>query len=203
MDGEYVRGLAIHGVLRNIPGYILQTPNFLSQFLIWAEAQGRVVATQTEILPTMAYSLNNIPVTAGTIAVKAKIRGYDLTTLHPGVVLNPAQPGGVIAGIDADFHQISPILRDVRILVQTNGDSRNPSFPSGARARVFVRETGQSVDGISNNGWAEIVIPQVPAGWPLRLLAINLDAGNFSGELGPIVIPEDGGTAYTDRIMLK
>jgi hypothetical protein len=196
-------GVSVHGVLRNLPGYILDSPGFLGQFLIWAEAGGRVVATQTELVGTTVYHLKGIPITAGSVAIKAKIRGYDLTILHPGVTLNPAQPVGVIGGIDIDFHQIQPILRDVRIVVRSNSDTQNPSFPAGARVRVIVRETGQSAEAVSANGWAEVLLPQVPTGWPLRLFAINLDAGYHSGELGPVVIPEDGGSVFTDSIVLE
>lgn len=202
-SGRTGGGISIHGVLRNVPGYILQSSGYISQFRIWAEAQGRVIATETQLIDTMVYSLSGIPVTAGTVTVKAKIRGYDLTTLHPGVVLNPAQPAGIIAGVDVDFHTITPLLRDVRIIVQTNGSTDDPSFPSGARARVFIQELGKSVDVVSSNGWAEAVISGVPTGWPLRIIAINLDAGNHFAELAPLIIPEDGGTMYTTRIMLQ
>ena len=197
--------IAIHGVLRNLPGYILNTPDFKSAFVVWAEAQGRVVATDTELFGTTAYLLKGIPTTVGSVAIKAKIRGYDLLTLHPGVPINPAQPAGTIGGIDVDFHQMTPILRDVRLVVQSTPPAPNKpmSFPNGARARVTCQQTGKSVEVISMNGMAEAVIPEGPTGWNVQFLAINLDSGYFSGLLGPMIVPEDGGSAYTDLIQLK
>ncbi|MBF0499550.1 MAG: hypothetical protein HQM09_05430 [Candidatus Riflebacteria bacterium] len=195
-------GIAIQGVLRNLPGYILGTPDFLSRFTIWAEANGRVVATETQLIGTTLYRLSGIPVTAGSVTIKAKIRGYDLATLHPAVVLNPSQPAGVIAGIDVDFSMLQPIQRDVRLIVKSDGPGSDASFPGGARARVYASEVGQSVDVVSNNGWAEAMLTGIPTGWPLSFFAVNTDHGNFTGKLGPIIIPEDGGSVYTDVLTL-
>ncbi|MFZ2957419.1 MAG: hypothetical protein WA705_11055 [Candidatus Ozemobacteraceae bacterium] len=196
-------GIAIQGVLRNLPGYILGASDFSSRFTIWAEAGGFVVATNTQIIGTALYRLSGIPVTAGSVAIKAKIRGYDLKTLHPGVAINASQPAGVISGIDVDFHSLTPITRDVRLVIRTNASGTNSSFPNGARARVYAKETGQAVDVVSTNGWAEALLTNVPTGWPVSFLAINMDQGFYSGELGPISIPEDSGTAYSDSLMLK
>ena len=204
-EGKRSGGISIHGVLRNIPGYILQGSNFSSQFLIWAESGGKVISTDTELIGTTVYHLKGIPVTAGTIAIKAKIRGYDLVTLHPGVVLNPAQPVGVIGGIDVDFHQITPITRDVRFLLigTPAGAQDGGSLPPGTRARVIVKETGQAADGISSNSFAEIVIQAVPTGWPLNFIGLNMDAGYYSGVAGPLIIPENGNSMYTETIRIN
>ncbi|MBI3039960.1 hypothetical protein HYY75_13075 [bacterium] len=195
--------MGIQGVLRNLPGYILDTPDFLSRFKIWAESNGKVVATETELIGNTVYNLKGVPATVKSVAIKAKIRGYDLLTLHPGVVIDPAQPAGVIAGIDIDFHNLKPIERDIRIIVQSTSSQESPSFPNGARARVYARETGQTVEVISVNGMAEALLQRIPTGWPLRFMAINLDQGFHYGELGPVTIPEDGGTTYTDIILMK
>ncbi|NLI75132.1 MAG: hypothetical protein GX442_01665 [Candidatus Riflebacteria bacterium] len=197
--------VAIHGVLRNLPGYILDTPGFAGGFVIWAEAQGRVVATDTELQGTTAWLLKGVPSTAGTVVIKAKIRGYDLLTLHPGLVINPAQPGGTIGGIDVDFHQMSPISRDVRLVVQSSAPAGGAgmSFPNGARARVTCQQTGASVDVVSANGMAEAYLSDIPTGWNMQFLAVNLDQGYHWGQLGPKIIPEDGGSAYTDLIQMK
>ena len=68
---------------------------------------------------------------------------------------------------------------------------------------MTCQQTGKSVEVISMNGMAEAVIPEVPTGWNVQFLAINLDSGYFSGLLGPMIVPEDGGSAYTDLIQLK
>lgn len=197
--------IGIHGVLRNIPGYILQTPGFLSNFSIWAEAGGKVVATETELIGSTVYHLRNIPVSAGTVVIKAKVRGYDLKILHPGVTLNPAQPVGTIGGIDIDFSALQPIYRDVRILVRSTPITADctGSFPDGARARVFVNETGHTAEAASQNGIGEALFTNIPTGWPLNFMAINQNQGYYTGEAGPIIIPEDGGTAFTQMILLK
>jgi len=195
--------IQIHGVMRNLPGYILNVSDFISRFKVWAEAGGRVVATETELMGTTAYTLKGVPVAAGTIVIKAKIRGYDLLTLHPGVIINASQPVGTIAGIDVDFHNLNPILRNVRLVIRSKFDPDKPSFPNGNRARVYAKETGQSVEVVSSNGLAEAVLSDIPTGWPLNFLAVNLDQGYFSGQLGPVTIPENGGTVYTDTILMQ
>jgi len=193
----------VHGILRNLPGYILNTPNFLDSFIIWAEAGGKVVATETQLMGTTSYLLKGVPSNIGSIVIKAKIRGYDLMTLHPGLAIPAQQPAGTIAGIDIDFHNMQPITRPVRILVQSNGSTDNPSFPSGDRARVFAQETGQAVETVSQNGLGEVNLQDVITGWNINFLALNLDKGYFTGKLGPIIIPEDGGSAYTTIIRLN
>jgi len=204
LKAEYDRGgLTIRGVLRNLPGYILETPNFTSRFRIWAEANGAVVATDAQLLGTTVYELSGVPVTAGRVTIKAYIRGYDLVTLHPGVTLNQSQPIGTIAGIDIDFHQMRPITRDVRLLIRSNGGDEDASFPPGARARVYCKETGHAAETVSQNFFGEAWLMDVPTGWPLNFQAINLDSGWFSGSLGPITIPENGGTAFTESITLE
>lgn len=195
--------VSIHGTLRNLPGYLLDTPDFASRFKIWAEVGGYVVATETEIVGTSIYVLRNVPVGLGPVAVKAKIRGYDLLTLHPAVQIDPAHPAGVIAGVDVDFHQLTPLQREVRLVVTSAGGGESDTFPTGARARVYACETGQSVDVVSQNGRAEAVFSGIPAGWPLRFFASRLDAGYITGQLGPLTVPEDGGTMYTDVIVLR
>ncbi len=202
-EGQRPGGLTIRGVLRNLPGYILETPNFTSRFRIWAEAGGAVVATDTQLFGTTVYELYGVPVTAGRITIKAAIRGYDLVTLHPGVSLNQAQPIGTIGGIDVDFHQMRPITRDVRILVRSNGGGEDASFPPGARARVYCKETGHSAETVSQNYYGEAWLNDVPTGWPLNFHAVNVNSGWLSGSLGPITIPENGGSAFTETITLE
>ncbi|MDD3145725.1 MAG: carboxypeptidase-like regulatory domain-containing protein, partial [Candidatus Riflebacteria bacterium] len=70
--------LNITGTLRNLPGYILESQQ--RDIIVWAEAAGKVVATYTDsnvndaLKGSIAYTLTMIPVSAGTVSVKCKIR---------------------------------------------------------------------------------------------------------------------------------
>ena len=194
---------ALQGVLRNVPGYILQAPGYLNQMRIWGESGGMVVASETRWLGNMGYQLTGIASSVRVVTVKAQVRGYDVVILHPGVALSASHSGGTIAGIDMDFSQFQPLVRDVRILVQSSGSGTDSSFPSGARGRVIVRETGQSRDVVSQNGVAEALISEIPVGWPLNFVALNLDAGYHTGNLGPVIVPEGVGSIYTDTITMN
>ncbi|MBU1109663.1 MAG: carboxypeptidase-like regulatory domain-containing protein, partial [Candidatus Riflebacteria bacterium] len=84
------------GTLRNLPGYILEAES--KDIVIWAEAAGKVVATFTDkdiqnaYKGSVVYKLDDIPVTAGSVAVKCKIRGYDLQTINQAVNLASNMP---------------------------------------------------------------------------------------------------------------
>ncbi|MBI3038838.1 carboxypeptidase regulatory-like domain-containing protein [bacterium] len=203
--------LAISGTLRNLPGYILGDSTFNQNTKIWAESAGRIVATGTTqaIEGSAIYNLFGVPSSVGNVAVKCKVRGYDVITINPSVTIPKQRPSGMIAGIDADFATIKPIKRDVRVVVQglAPADDKPSSFESGETARVYIRQGGKDivpyVDVVGNNYMAEAYFSGVVTGYEIEFLVVNLTRGWLKGELPKEKIPEDGGTTYTVTVQLK
>lgn len=204
--------VSISGTLRNLPGYILDSQN--RDIVIWAEAAGRVVASYTDVNAqdafkgSITYNLANIPVTAGSVAVKCKIRGYDLVTINPAVSIPSTMPGGVIGSIDADFANIDPITRDLRVIItgtEPEDDTRS-SFANGDIARIYIQEGGKDVvpyvDVVSVNNRAEGYISGVITGYPITLLVVNMTAGWNKTTSQPITVLENGNSAYTVTVAL-
>lgn len=202
----------VSGTLRNLPGYILDTTT--KDILVWAEAAGKVVATYTDsqiagaFKGSVAYMLNDIPVTAGSVAVKCKIRGYDVTTVNSAVSIASNMPGGTIAGVDLDFANVEPIRRDLRIvLVSTEpADGKPGTFQPGETARVYIRQGGKDivpyVDVVSVNYRAEAYISGVITGYPINVVAVNMNYGYYKTESLPITLQEDSNSAYTVTLQL-
>ncbi len=211
--------VSITGTLRNLPGYILGTDKDQAfNGIIWAEAAGRVVASSSAagdagggaFNGTVIYTIADVPVTAGTVAIKCKLRGYDVITINPSVAIPAARPSGSIAGIDCNFESIEPIKRDIRVIVtgtKPAGDDPG-SFRPGQRARVYIQEGGKDlvpyVDVICTDGfYAEAYFSQVEAGWEVTIMAVNLTEGYYTGKKEKVRILEDGGTVYTTNISLS
>jgi len=207
----------INGTLRNLPGYVMGTggqggtTSFAQDTRIWAEAAGKVVATGTAqaIEGNAIYNIANVPITAGAVAVKCKIRGYDLLTINPSVTIPKQRPSGTIAGIDANFANIDPIKRDVRVVVVSTTptqDNLRGTYYEGERARIFIRQGGRDmvpyVDVTAVNFRAEAYFSGVVTGYPLDFLANNLARGYITGTQNTVTIPEDGGTIFTVQIVL-
>ncbi len=203
----------ITGNLRNLPGYILDTQN--RDIVVWAEAAGKVVATYTDSATTnamkgsIAYTLTDVPVTAGTVSVKCKIRGYDVVTISSAVSIPSSLPGGTIAAIDCDFANIEPIRRDLRVvIISTAPESTNPgSFIPGQTARVYIKQGGKDivpyVDVVSVNYRAEAYFSGIITGYDLNVVGVNMSAGYYSAISDPIKIQEDSTSAFTVTLQLK
>ncbi len=201
----------ITGTLRNLPGYILEAQQ--RDIIVWAEAAGKVVATYTEgtaaLKGSIAYTLNEIPVTAGTVAVKCKIRGYDVVTISSAVSLPSNLPGGTIAAVDCDFANIEPIRRDLRIVILSSApESTKPgSFQPGQTARVYIRQGGKDivpyVDVVSVNYRAEAYFSGVITGYDLNVVAVNMSEGYYTAESPAFKIQEETTSAYTLTLTLK
>lgn len=201
----------ITGTLRNLPGYILEAQQ--RDIIVWAEAAGKVVATYTEgtaaLKGSIAYTLNEIPVTAGTVAVKCKIRGYDVVTISSAVSLPSNLPGGTIAAIDCDFANIEPIRRDLRVVILSSPpESTKPgSFQPGQTARVYIRQGGKDivpyVDVVSVNYRAESYFSGVITGYDLNVVAVNMSEGYYTAESPAFKIQEESTSAYTLTLTLK
>lgn len=206
--------VSIAGTLRNLPGYVLEASP--RDIVIWAEAAGKVVATYTDtgsmqgnFKGTISYTLDNVPVSAGSVTVKCKIRGYDLQTINSAVSLSSNMPGGVIAGIDLDFANVEPIKRDLRIVIISSAPSGDDqgTFVPGEVARVYIRQGGKDivpyVDVVSVNYRAEAYISGVITGYQIQPIAVNMTRGFNSAEGSPFVLQEDGNSAYTITLQLK
>ncbi len=206
--------VGVSGTLRNLPGYVLGSQQ--RDIVIWAESAGRVVASYTPAdgssldayKGSITYNIQNIPVTAGSVAIKCKIRGYDLVTINPAVSLPGNMPGGTIGSIDADFANIEPIKRDLRVVVTgTDPSSSRSSFASGDIARIYIQQGGKDivpyVDVVSVNFRAEGYISGVITGYPINLLVVNMTAGYYKTTSQPITIEEDGNSAYTVNVGLQ
>ena len=205
--------VSIAGTLRNLPGYVLETQN--RDLVIWAEAAGKVVATFTDTYVegaykgSITYKLNDIPVTAGSVSVKCKLRGYDLQTINQAVSLASNMPGGTIAGVDIDFANVEPIRRDLRVVVISTEpkDGTPASFKPGQTARVFLRQGGKDIvpyiDVVSVNYRAEAYFSGVVTGYELNIYAVNMSEGYYQVLSDPFKVQEDGNSAFTYNVQLK
>ena len=194
--------VSIGGTLRNIPGYILADSN-LGGLTIWAESGGKVVATYTDFSGEDASKLGNVnyylkvPVTAGSVSVKCKLRGYDIITISSAVSIPNTNPGGIISGVDCDFATVEPIKADLRVIVLGSKDDP-PDTPStflgGEIARVYVRSGGKDVvpyaDVTSVNFGGEVTISGVITGYDLDVIAINQNRKYCSKTSEKYTIPE-------------
>ncbi|MBF0546757.1 MAG: hypothetical protein HQM08_20085 [Candidatus Riflebacteria bacterium] len=214
--------VSVQGTLRNLPGYLM-TGWANSGATIWAESAGKVVATATLLtsapaagtsgsIGNVVYTIANVPVTVGNIAVKAKIKGYDLITISSAVSIPKQRPSGTIAGIDADFENIEPIRRDVRVIITgsapvTTADPPTPStVDNGEIIRVYIRQGGKDivpyVDVAGSNYHAEAYFSGVITGYPLDFYVINTQRGYIHAEKTSIEIPQDGNTIFTTDISM-
>lgn len=205
--------VSVAGTLRNLPGYVLDTQ--ARDIVIWAEAAGRVVASFTDVAGgadsykgSVTYKIDGIPASAGSVAVKCKIRGYDLVTINSAVSLPVNMPGGVIGSIDADFANIDPIRRDLRVVVTGTAPSESrSSFETNDICRIYIQQGGKDivpyVDVVSVNYRAEGYISGVITGYPIKVLAVNMTAGYFSVLSADITVQEDGNSAYTVDVKLQ
>lgn len=200
--------VSIQGTLRNLPGYILgdsANSNAITNGVFWVEAAGKVVATGTPnaLSGTVVYNIPGVPVTAGAVAVKCKLRGYDVVTVSPSLSIPKQRPGGVIGGVDADFANVEPIRRDVRVIIK--GTAPEGEVPSsvdfGEIIRVYCRQGGRDVvpyvDVVGNNYIAEAYFAGVISGYSMDFLAVNQNRGYISQSSTKETIPEDGNSVYT------
>lgn len=207
--------VSIAGTLRNLPGYVLEVSAAERDMVIWAEAAGKVVATFTDTAVEGAYKgsinykLDEIPVSAGSVAVKCKIRGYDLQTINQAVSLASNMPGGTIAGIDIDFANVEPIRRDLRVVVISTKpeDSKPASFKPGQTARVYLRQGGKDIvpyiDVVCVNYRAEAYFSGVITGYNLNVYAVNMSQGYYYVLSDDFKVQEDGNSAFTYNVQLK
>lgn len=187
----------ISGTLRNVPGYILDNPNII----VWAESAGKAVASYTEVTGdagkgTIIYTISGVPVTAGSVSIKCKIKGYDLITINSSVGIASANPGGTIAGIDLDLSTQEPIKADLRVIVLSSepDDDGKCSFPPSHVARVYVKAGGNDIvpyaDVTSVNYGGEVTISGVITGYPINVIAVNQNLKYYTGKEENITIPE-------------
>jgi len=207
--------VSIAGTLRNLPGYVLDLPAADRDILIWAEAAGKVVATFTDTAlqgaykGSVVYKMDDIPVTAGSVAVKCKVRGYDLQTINQAVSLASNMPGGTIAGIDIDFANVEPIRRDLRVVITSTEpkDGQPATFKPGQTARVFLRQGGKDivpyVDVVAVNYRAEAYFSSVITGYDLNVYAVNMSEGYYQALSENFKVQEDGNSAFTYNVQLK
>jgi hypothetical protein len=205
--------VSISGTLRNLNGAMFESSGFDAVF--WAEAAGKMVASATtggtggaNFQGTIVYTLPNVPITAGSVSIKCKIRGYDVYTINPSVSLPKQLPGGTIAGIDANFANVEPIRRDLRVIVNSSKPATDDpgSFPPGEVARIFIKQGGKDVvpyiDVVSQNYFAEGYFSGIPAGFNYEIIVVNQSRGYISKEGNNFKLPEDGNTAFTVTIGL-
>lgn len=203
--------VAVSGTFKNMPGYILDAAN--KSIVVWAESAGKVVASYTELNAdnskgTITYQLADVPVTAGSVAIKCKVKGYDVITISSAVSIASTSPGGVIAGVDVDFSSQQPITADLRVIVRGNKpDSETPStFQPGETARVYVKSGGNEVvpyaDVVSVNYGGEVTIANVITGYPISLEVVNQDRKYCAVTVPDFTIPE-GTSIYPVSTLLE
>lgn len=216
MGTIYVEPLtvSISGALK-LPGYVLDAEN--QNIAIWAEAAGKRVASFTTTAAegdffngSLNFTLDKVPVTAGSVAVKCKVRGYDIVNLQSTLAITSANPGGTIAIGETDFiNNVTPITRDVRVVLRsTKPDDGEPgTFVPGNVAKIYVKQGGETtstnVTVVSSSYYAEAYISNVITGYPLVIQAQNITQGYYSVESDPVTIPEDGTSAFTVFLQLQ
>ena len=187
----------VSGTFRNLPGYVISKPDIV----VWAESAGKVVASYTSLdaqssKGTITYVLKGVPVTAGSVSIKCKVKGYDVITISSAVSIASANPGGVIAGIDIDFSNQEPIRSDLRVIVVGNKpDGDSPStFPTNHIARIYVQAGGNDIvpytDVTSNQYGGEATISGVITGYELVVFAVNQNKKYCFSDEKKITIPE-------------
>lgn len=198
----------ISGSLR-LPGYVLDAET--QNISIWAEASGKRVASYTttggdsdSYNGSLNFTLAGVPVTAGSVTVKAKVRGYEIVNLKSALAISSANPGGTIAIGETDYiRNISPIARDVRVVLNSTkpDDGDLGSFIPGDVAEIFIKQGGENtstkVTVQSGSYYAEAYVGSVITGYPIVVMAQNTSRGYYSVESEPVVIPEDGTSVYT------
>ena len=189
----------ISGTFRNLPGYAMGEKQ---NIVVWAESAGKVVASYTTLdndssKGTITYVLKGVPVTAGSVSVKCKVKGYDVVTLNSAVSITSTNPGGVIAGVDVDFGVQEPITTDLRVIVTGTKDDPpdTPStFKTNEVARIYVQCGGKDVvpyaDVTSVNFGGEITIANVITGYPVKIIAVNQNRKYCYKQTDEITIPE-------------
>lgn len=201
--------IAVSGTLRNLPGHVLDDGS-TGDAIIWAEAAGKIVATGTasgNLTGNVVYTLPTIPVSASAVAIKCKLRGYDVITINPSVSIPKQLPGGVIANIDADFANIEPIRRDLRVIVRGTKPGSDPStFSPGEVARVYIKQGGKEivpyVDVVCKNYSAEAYFTGIHTGYAIDIIVVNLNRGYYVGNTSISKVVEDGDTALTVELIL-
>lgn len=200
----------ISGTFHGMPGYVYDNKNIV----VWAESAGKVVASYTELSDatvakgTLTYVIDDVPVTAGTVSVKCKARGYDTIVINSAVSIASANPGGVIAGVDMDFAVQEPITSDLRVIVRsTEPDDENPkgTFGHGEVARVYIQTGSTNVayaDVTSVNYGGEVTISGVITGYPLKVMAVNQNRKYCSVTSNDITIPE-GSDIYPIQLLMN
>ncbi len=198
----------ISGSLR-LPGYVLDSDS--QNISIWAEASGRRVASYStsagdadNFNGSLNFTLEEVPVTAGSVSVKCKVRGYEIVNLKTALPISAANPGGIIAIGETDYiNNISPITRDVRIVLRSSKpeDGDPGSFRPGNTASVYIQQGGETtstnVNVVSGTYYAEAYVANVITGYPIVAMAQNTTLGFHSIESEPTIIPEDGTSAFT------
>ena len=202
--------IAISGTLRNLPGIVLDDDK-LGGLTVWAESAGKTVATYTDFADggdgEAAKKLGNVnymlyvPVTAGSVTVKCKLRGYDVVTISSAVSIPSSNPGGIISGVDVDFNSIEPIKADLRVIVvseEPTEDNPHGTFSSVKNppevARVYVQSGGKDVvpyaDVSAVNFGGEVTMSGVITGYNLNIYVINQNRKYHSGVIERVKIPE-------------
>ncbi|MFZ2957794.1 MAG: carboxypeptidase-like regulatory domain-containing protein [Candidatus Ozemobacteraceae bacterium] len=215
--------VSVQGTLRNLPGYVLSAWGD-AKCVIWAESAGKVVATATLLSDTpstgggtgaqgnVVYILAGVPSTVGNIAVKCKLRGYDLITINPSVSIPKQRPSGTIAGIDANFANIDPLRRDLRVIMTgtkpqlTAVPPEYSSIEDGEIIRTYIRQGGKDivpyVDAVGHNYIAEAYFTGVITGYKLDIFGINQQVGYCYGDEPDLTIPENGNSVFTVQVKI-
>jgi hypothetical protein len=194
--------VSVSGTIRNLPGYVLDDLEN-AELTVWAESGGKVVATYTKFDDTgesnIAAKLGNVnyylyvPVTAGSVAVKCKLRGYDVVTISSAVSISNTNTGGMISGVDIDFSTVEPIKTDLRVIVTgTKHEADNPSsFISGEVARVYVKAGGNDVVPYAECTSGEVTISGVITGYNIYVIVVNQNKKYCFKETDAFKIPEN------------
>lgn len=206
--------VSISGTLENLPGYAYD--NTTQNIVFYAESAGKVVASfssplnSESLTGSVIYTLANVPVTAGSVAVKCKIRGYPTHTIKQAQSLNSSTPGGTIVIRPTDFNEFPATTRDVCVIVagtKPDPDAGDDStFANGETARIRIMQGGGEVvdyeDVVSVNNGAEAYFDNVPTAYPITISVINQSRKYCFAESEPITIEE--GLGYrTVHVLLE
>lgn len=189
--------VSISGTFSKVPGYVLNAKNIV----VFAESAGKVVASytlldETTSKGTLTYMIDNVPVTANTVSVTCKAKGYEKGVISSAVPIASANPGGVISSVDFDFSKLEPITADLRVTVRgKKPETDKPgTFETGDVAEVTIQGGTTSVGTYqvtSHKNTGTVVIPGVTTGYPIKVIVNGITKGYCSVTSSEITIPEE------------
>ncbi|MFZ2957795.1 MAG: carboxypeptidase-like regulatory domain-containing protein [Candidatus Ozemobacteraceae bacterium] len=175
----------IVGVWKDVPGWVFQEAPIAGVF---AYAGNRVVATTSSPMNGQSFELSGIPM-GTSVSVDVQVKGYRMNGPIPVTPNSDFQ--GVIYQTLSIKNNFSPIMRDVRLVVNGNNIGNN------SRIGGYCNESGAvwpqtTVTGgiLSAPRVIDMGVNQVPTGYTLTFTGFNVDTGTIG--TSRVLVNDDG-----------